>query len=108
MTKVSMSHVKAVHRFMVAESGAGVDWFAPSASRFFSTTYPRAARGYGQGYLFVTGDADRYGGGDRRYSVRHQSPDGTVSTVGDFQAYATRREADAVVAAMLAAHKTPA
>lgn len=103
--KVPLAHVKAVHRYLLDERGTGADWFAPGASRFFGTTYPRTAHTYDQGYLFVTGEADHYGSSPRRYTVRFQDRRGWIHTVGDFQQYGTRREAEAAMTAMLAAER---
>jgi hypothetical protein len=112
ITKVPMDHVRDVHRHLLARPYPGApllaDWYAPTALRFFGTRLPQWATCYGAGgYLFVTSEADTYGGGPRLFTVRYQDPRGTVHTIGDFQGYKTRDAANRALAAYMASGETP-
>lgn len=85
-----------------ANAEAGHHFFGPSALRFFGSRIGRTVYG---GRYFTTSEArPPFGddpGGERLWTVRRANGDGTVGTVGAFQAYGTRRAA--VAAAMRAA-----
>ena len=72
---------------------SGGTWFSPGSMRFFRTRLAQQGIGWpGGDVYFVTSEQfDR--DTPRRYSVRKQSPDGTIDTVGDFQGYETRKAA---------------
>lgn len=78
-----------------ANDRAGFHFFEPDAMRFFrSRVLPTV---YGEGY-FVTSEQfvthyPEYHTEPRAYTVRHALADGSISTVGEFQQYATAREA---------------
>lgn len=80
-----------------ANRAAGHHWFDWSTMRFFRTRLcPNTVKGLPDGgALFVTSECgpDRV----RRYSVRRAHPRGAVSTIGGFQAYATRAQAFAAL-----------
>jgi len=64
-------------------------WFTPEAMRFFDSRI--LSRVYG-GRLFVS--SERFDDeSPRRYTIRAVANDGSVSTVGAFQQYGSRREA---------------
>lgn len=72
-----------------ANSESGGHWFDRGAMRFFST---RIETKLCAGKYFVTSEC--YGAGyPRLYSVREVSADGSVRTVGEFQAYKTLEDA---------------
>ena len=62
-------------------------FFEKGAVRFFNSTI--LSRTYGD--FFVTGE--QYDDEPRRYTVRRIMPDGSIDSVGAFQAYPTRSEA---------------
>ncbi len=71
-----------------ASASAGQHWFEPGTMRFFNS---RVLDGvYGLGY-FVS--SERYKDEPRRYTVRRACADGSIDTVGEFQAYATAAQA---------------
>lgn len=75
----------------------GHHFFEPSAMRFFRSRCSGAVYPGTRSTWFVTSeqfDSDS----PRLYSVRVQQIDGTIDTVGEFQQYATSREARAVAA----------
>ena len=76
-------------------------WFEPATMRFFASRVCQRAYVGPHGTTFVSSEQFRPTHGDpapRMYSVQrvYQDSNGrwTVETVGAFQAYATRREAD--------------
>ena len=70
-------------------------WFAESAMKFFNTKLPDSALMDCEGRAwFVT--SERRVGGERRYSVRVQTPNGRVSTVGEFMAHPSYSTANKV------------
>lgn len=64
-------------------------WFSPDTLRFFGS---RIGRTLYDGRYFLTSE-QRDHESPRRYTIRQAMPDGTIETVGEFQAYATRAEA---------------
>lgn len=68
---------------------AGGHFFDAATMRFFNS---RVLDGVYGGRYFVT--SERYGSEPRYYTVRVYDPEtGSVDTVGDFQAFATARQA---------------
>lgn len=73
-----------------ANEALGHHFFEPAAMRFFRSRIEGGPYGY-TGY-FVTSeqfDSDS----PRLYTIRHANEDGSIATVGEFQAYATRAAA---------------
>jgi hypothetical protein len=81
-----------------ANKSIGHHWFDRETLRFFNT---RIESSLIAGEYFITServdDRDR-----RRYSLRRAKPDGTVETIGAFQAYASKSEALNAARAMVA------
>jgi len=73
-------------------------WFSPGARRFFNSRVLGVRAEYRKGSLlrvtFVS--SEKHQDDPRRYSVRSwvASDPTTIETIGDFQAYATARQAD--------------
>lgn len=79
-----------------ANRGISKHWFSQSAMEFFdsiahSTVYPDNAGGA----YFITSErqGDEY---PRLFSVRYCTAEGEISTIGDFQGYYTRVDAEIV------------
>lgn len=77
-------------------------WFSPNNIRFFGSRLAKIAyRGAG-GIFFVSSERCRYLAHTdawkhpRAYSVRQQLPDGSIDTMGEFQAYRSRETAHRV------------
>jgi len=90
MTKVlQLLEIKQRHR----AKGDRADWFAPSATRFFNSAYPRYGYREGDTVYFVT--SERFDmSTPRRYSIRVMDwKTGWIDTLCDFQRFDTRREA---------------
>ena len=77
---------------IAANKAIGNHWFERDTMRFFKT---RIESGLIAGHRFIT--SEKGPDGVRRYSVREACPDGTIDTVGEFQAYRTRDQARAHV-----------
>lgn len=91
----SMRHVREANR------DHGHYWFEPATLRFFRSRPGR--RLYGGRYFisseqFVGSNGYR---APRRYTVREVSADGSIDTVGAFQAYETRAQAVAAIRRLL-------
>lgn len=63
----------------------GHNWFSPDSMKWWNT---RVGENLYAGHIFVTSDAPGHDG--RAYTVRAVHADGSIGTVGDFMAYATR------------------
>jgi hypothetical protein len=85
-------HHHSIESIKRANREAGLNWFAPDSMRFFGS---RILSGVYSGRFFVTSERCRWGDHDRLYSVRVACPDGSIDTVGAFQAYRTARQAKA-------------
>jgi hypothetical protein len=75
-------------------------WFSVGAMRFFNSRWAQTATLIGTKAYFVSSDQFRDGihSNPRRYSVRVcDMATGDIKTVGEFQAYASGREADAAI-----------
>ena len=85
---------RSVYEVRRANVVRGYHFFDPDTLRFFSSRIGKTIYG---GRYFVTSERDepvssRYPAawnGERRYTLREALADGSVSTVGDFGAYAT-------------------
>lgn len=66
-------------------------WFDADTMRFFKTRLPSVAYQVGDRVLFVT--SEKGPNGIRLCTIREQLEDGSIRTVGDFQAYYTRLQA---------------
>jgi hypothetical protein len=78
-----MDDVRAANRRI------GNHWFDPDTLRFFGGRVSETLYG---GRFFVSSERDSGGAWDGRrfYSVRVANDDGTIGTVGEFGAYASR------------------
>ena len=97
-----------IESIKAANKAAGLFWFEPDTLRFFrSRIGTRVHQGPG-GVYFVTSErfTSPRGNGPRLFSVRRAYPDGSIDTVGDFQAYKTARQA-ASAAASFAVNGAP-
>jgi hypothetical protein len=88
---------KTVNDVKQANERLGHHWFSPETLRFFSSRIGRTLYG---GRYFITSEQYDHNA-PRRYSIREASPDGSVRTIGKFQQYATNREAQKAIKAML-------
>jgi len=91
MATVAMSVVKA------ANAARGHWWFEPATLRFFRSRVGRNAYRAADGRAYFV-SSEQFIGSDgcahaRKYSVRVQHIDGSIDTVGEFQAYATQADA---------------
>jgi hypothetical protein len=67
-------------------------FFSPDTMRFFSSRISRTVYPNAYGTYFVTSERNSEDD-DRRYTVRHATPDGFIFTVGEFQQYGTPHQA---------------
>lgn len=90
-TYETMADVKSANRQI------GNHWFERGTMRFFNTKIESGLIG---GKYFIT--SERYNeNSPRLFTVRRAEPDGTIGTVGEFQAYRSREDArEAIKAAM--------
>ena len=78
-------------------------WFSPDTMRFFRSVADHGVIG---GRYFVTSEQYVPYDGDpdpRRFTVRVANDDGTIGTVGDFQAHDTLEQARAAARALVSA-----
>lgn len=83
-----------------ANANIGHHWFDPGANRFFHTRVSPTIYHVGDRSLFISSECREPGETPRRYSIREALADGSVHTVGEFMAYATRARAIAAIRAM--------
>lgn len=81
---------KSIEDIKKANANAGLHWFEPATLRYFGSRVSPTLYG---GRYFITSEQRRFDGSPRRYSVRVASADGSIDTVGEFKAYATRADA---------------
>lgn len=82
---VCMSDIEARH------SGR---WFAPDTKRFWGTRLPQTGVELEDGTrLFVSSELN-FNRTERLYTVRRQDLEGNIETVGEFQGYRTREQAN--------------
>lgn len=77
-------------------------WFEPVTLRFFRSRVGESLYG---GRYFVSSEQFEASDGTRaprRYTVRQVNPDGSIDTVGEFQAYETSAQARAEIRRLLA------
>lgn len=79
---------------IAANEAIGNHWFDRSTMRFFNT---KIESNLIAGHRFIT--SEKGPDGVRKYTVREACPDGTIDTVGEFQAHSTLRQAKAAVLA---------
>jgi hypothetical protein len=86
------THYDSIEEIKAANEAKGDNWFSPNTLRFFkSEVYPEV---YGERYFVTSEKNDGYGYSyPRLYSVRIANEDGSIDTVGEFQAYGSLREA---------------
>lgn len=80
---------ETVEEIAEANAAAGKHFFEESTMRFFNS---RVLDGVYGGHYFVTSEKDDFGG-ERAYTIRYADDEGDVSTVGEFQGFATREAA---------------
>lgn len=88
MYHFTLRTVRAVNK------AAGKHWFSQDSMRFFNSRVFECVYG---GRYFVS--SERCGRHRRKYTVRMVDDDGLIHTVGDFQQYATRKQAHAAARA---------
>jgi hypothetical protein len=74
-------------------------WFDRDTMRFFGCRLPDDGSRLIGGRYFISSEAQPavpgfHGAGPRLYTIREVMSDGGIETVGEFQGYATRREAE--------------
>lgn len=80
-----------------ANQRRGHHFFDPATVRFFRGRVGRTLYG---GHYFITSEQAPHS--PRRWSVRTAWPDGRVTTMGEFGAYASHAQARAAIRALLA------
>lgn len=78
-------------------------WFDPSAIRFFRSRLPEHWSPLIGGRYFISSERHESPYGDsepRLYTIREAMSDGSVETVGEFQAYTSRRQAERAASAL--------
>ena len=69
----------------------GHHYFSTDTMRFFSSKiYPCVYRGR----FFVTSEKDKFSGKPREYSVRMAESNGSIETIGEFQAFSSKAQAE--------------
>ncbi len=68
----------------------GHNFFSKEALLFFNSVAYDDLIG---GEFFVTSEQDRFVGGPKMFTIRQARADGTIVTVGEFQAYKTKAQA---------------
>jgi hypothetical protein len=92
-----MSDYLTIAEIKAANKAAGDYFFEPDTLKFFrSVVHPVV---YG-GTYFVTSEQAPYD--SRRWTVRAADPDGSISTVGDFQEYRNPKDAISAAEALVA------
>lgn len=81
-----------------ANADLGHHWFEPSTKRFFRSRIGDTLYG---GRYFISSE-QFHEAAPRLYTVREANPDGSIDTVGEFQAYDTRTQAVAAIRKLLA------
>ena len=81
-----------------ANEDRGHYFFEPATMRFFHSRIGGTLYG---GRFFVTSECREPVETPRLFTVREAMPDGSIDTVGDFQAYADRRQAIAEIRRLL-------
>jgi len=72
-----------------ANRAAGRHWFEPSTMRFFNSRI--GSELYGNKY-FISSERFDYNS-PRLYTIRYVYPDGSITTIGNFQQYVSRGDA---------------
>ena len=88
---------KSMEQVRQANASLGHHWFEPSTLRFFNSRI--GGRLYG-GRYFISSERynERY---NRLYTVRIANSDGSIDTVGDFQGFKTRAQAQRHIQSLL-------
>lgn len=87
MLKVSIDDVKETYN-----SKTMGHWFSKDTMRFFKSRLSETAYLCNDHYYFISSEKSGYDS-PRRYSVRSMDNDCNISTIGEFQEFATLREA---------------
>ena len=80
----------------------GSHFFDAGTMRFFGSRILDDVTVHGQRAYFVTSERDNYGNQPRRYSARYMTAGAHLFEVGEFQEYATARQARAAIAEVTA------
>lgn len=73
-----------------ANKELGHSFFSPDAMEFFgSKVLPTVY----DGRFFITSEQDNFSNGARKYTVREAKSDGSIDTIGNFQQFATAKQA---------------
>ena len=83
-----------------ANAALGHHFFDADTLRFFRSRVGSAL--YGGRYFVTSEQRQGMGGQLRLYTVRRAEDDGRITTVGEFQAYATRAEALKAISELMA------
>ena len=83
----------SIDEIKVANNDIGHHWFEPTSMRFFRSRVSNKVYG---GHYFIS--SERYDDNSPRlFSIRKAADDGSISTVGEFQKYKTRRAAEIAI-----------
>jgi hypothetical protein len=93
-----MTNYASIQDIRAANERAGQHWFSPSTMRFFRSRIGRTVIG---GRFFVTSE-QYHDGSPRLYTIREALEDGSVETVGGFQAWRSSRDATATARSLAA------
>ena|SRR5271165_2496012 len=88
--------MNSIQEIEVANARRGHHYFEADTMRFFRSRVSSEVEPLPNGgALFITSEQNHGWGGPypRLFSIRRCNPDGSIDTVGDFQAYATRARA---------------
>lgn len=88
---------KTIADVRAANRATGNHWFNRPTMRFFNTVIHGGLR---QGRYFITSESDIINP-RRLFTIREAMPDGSINTVGGFQAYRTLSDARAVLAEII-------
>lgn len=95
MAMESIDDIITVHKV------AGGNWFDFDEMKYWGTQAHDHVVSEGEkGSYFISSEPDFYGE-DRRFTVRYCTMKGKISTVGEFRAYATEREAKDAIASLM-------
>lgn len=90
-----MTSIAAIRR---RNHAAGLYWFSESTMAFFGGgVEPEVWDCPSGGWYFISSERRPDSDEPRKWTIRLANPDGSIDTVGEFQAYATKADAVAAV-----------
>ena len=98
MNATTTPNFKSTTEIRQANADCGHYWFSPDTLRFFNSRIGLTV--FGGRYFWTSEQYDW--NSPRRYTIREATADGMISTVGEFQAYATSQDAIRAIRRLLA------